>query len=48
LVENSIVENLCSKPGCLEVSKAFSISKNIAAVEILLLKLSYVVCQPHN
>jgi hypothetical protein len=38
LVENCNVVNLWSKPGCHVVSKAFSISKNTAAVDILLLK----------
>jgi hypothetical protein len=37
--ENSILANLYSKPVCHVVSKAFSISKNTAAVDILLLKL---------
>jgi hypothetical protein len=40
LVGNSSSDNLYSKPGCHVVSKAFSISKNTAAVDILLLKLS--------
>jgi hypothetical protein len=31
--------NLYYKPGCQVVSKAFSISKNTAAIDILLLKL---------
>jgi hypothetical protein len=45
LVEDSIVDNLCSKPRCHKVLKAFSISKNTAAVDTLMLKLkSYVVC----
>jgi hypothetical protein len=38
LVENSHSDNLCSRPQCHVVSKAFSISKNTAAVDILLLK----------
>jgi hypothetical protein len=40
LIENANLDNLYSKPGCHVVSKAFSISKNTAAVDILLLKLS--------
>jgi hypothetical protein len=40
-VENSSLDNLRSKSGCNIVSKAFSISKNTAAVNILLLKLIY-------
>jgi hypothetical protein len=39
LVENSIVDNLYSKLGCHNVSKAFSVYKNTAAVDILLLEL---------
>jgi hypothetical protein len=39
LAENSNLVNLYSKPDFHEVSKAFSISKNTAAVDILLLKL---------
>jgi hypothetical protein len=38
LVENCNLDNLWSKPGCHVVSKAFSISKNTAAVDILLFK----------
>jgi hypothetical protein len=38
LDENFYSGNLYSKPGCHVVSKAFSISKNIAAVDMLLLK----------
>jgi hypothetical protein len=38
LVEKCIFDNLYSKPGCYVVSKAFSISKNTAVVDILLLK----------
>jgi hypothetical protein len=40
MVENSNLNNLYIKPGCLVVSKVFFISKNSAAVDILLLKLS--------
>jgi hypothetical protein len=36
--EHSNFYNLYSRPGCQVVSKAFSISKNTAAVDILLLK----------
>jgi hypothetical protein len=39
LVENSNLHNLYNKPVCHVVSKAFSMSKNTAAVDILLLKL---------
>jgi hypothetical protein len=39
LVENSNLDNLYIKAGCHVVSKAFSISKNTTAVDILLLKL---------
>jgi hypothetical protein len=39
LVQNSNLDNLYSKLECHVVSKAFSMSKNTAAVEILLLKL---------
>jgi hypothetical protein len=41
LVENSNLDNLHTsiKPGCHVVSETFSISKNTATVEILLLKL---------
>jgi hypothetical protein len=39
LFGNSNLLNLYSKPGCHVVSKVFSISKNTAAVDILLLKL---------
>jgi hypothetical protein len=39
LTEKSNFDNLYSKPVCHVVSKAFSISKNVAAVDILLLKL---------
>jgi hypothetical protein len=39
LIENFNLDNLYSKPGCHVVSKAFSISKNTSAVDILLLKL---------
>jgi hypothetical protein len=35
---NCNFDNLYSKPGCHVVSKAFSTSKNTAAVDILLLK----------
>jgi hypothetical protein len=38
-VENFIFDNLYNKPECHAVSKAFSMSKNTAAVDILLLKL---------
>jgi hypothetical protein len=43
LVVNSSLDNLCSKPRCHTVSKTFSISKNITAVEILLLKLRFTL-----
>jgi hypothetical protein len=39
LVENSNLDNLYSKPECHVVSKDFSMSKNTAAVDKLLLKL---------
>jgi hypothetical protein len=39
LVEKSILNNLYSKPECHVVLKAFSMSKNTVAVDILLLKL---------
>jgi hypothetical protein len=39
LVECSNFDNIYSKPECNVVSKAFSMSKNTAAVDILLLKL---------
>jgi hypothetical protein len=39
LVENSNLDNLYSNAECHVVSKAFSISKNTAAVDMLLLKL---------
>jgi hypothetical protein len=39
LVENSNLDNLYTKPRCHVVSKAFSMFKNTAAVDILLLKL---------
>jgi hypothetical protein len=39
LVENSNLDNLYNKPKCHVVSKAFSISKNTAAVQILLFNL---------
>jgi hypothetical protein len=39
LVENSNFDNLYSRPECHVVSKAFLMSKNTAAVDILLLKL---------
>jgi hypothetical protein len=39
LVENSNSDNIYSKPECHMGSKAFSMSKNTAAVDILLLKL---------
>jgi hypothetical protein len=38
LIENCNVDNLYSKPKCHVVSKAFSISKNTAGVDVLLLK----------
>jgi hypothetical protein len=38
LVENSNLDNLHIKPECHVVSKAFSMSKDTAAVDILLLK----------
>jgi hypothetical protein len=38
LAKNSNSENLYSKPECHVVLKAFSISKNTAAINILLLK----------
>jgi hypothetical protein len=48
LVENSIIDNLYSKPGCYNVSKAFPISKNTAAVDILLkLKVTWSVSLIH-
>lgn len=40
LVENSNLDNLYSMTACRIVSKAFSVSKSTAAVDILLLKLS--------
>jgi hypothetical protein len=39
LVENSNLDKIHSKPECHMLSKAFSISKNTAAVDIALLKL---------
>jgi hypothetical protein len=39
LAENSNLYNLYSKPVCHAVSEAFSITKNGAAVDILVLKL---------
>jgi hypothetical protein len=39
LVENANLDNLYSKPECRVISKAFSMSKNTAAVDILLLEL---------
>jgi hypothetical protein len=39
LVKNSNLDNLYNKPECRVVSKAFLISKNTAAVDILLFKL---------
>jgi hypothetical protein len=39
LVENFNLDNLHSKPECHVLSKAFSMSKKTAAVDILLLKL---------
>jgi hypothetical protein len=39
LVGNSNLNNMYSKPECHVISKAFSMSKNTAAVNILLLKL---------
>jgi hypothetical protein len=38
-VENSNLDNLYNKSGCHVVSEAFPISKNTAAVDILLLKI---------
>jgi hypothetical protein len=38
LVKNCNFDNLQSKPGCHVVSKAFSVSKNTASVDMLLLK----------
>jgi hypothetical protein len=35
LIDNSNLDNLYSKPRCHVVSKAFSISKNTAAVDII-------------
>jgi hypothetical protein len=40
LVENSYLDNLYTKPVYHAVSKAFSMCKNTAAVDILLLKLT--------
>jgi len=34
--ESCNFDTLCNKPGCHVVSKAFSVSKNTAAVDILL------------
>jgi hypothetical protein len=39
LVENPNLDKLCGKLECRVVSKAYSISNNTAAVDILLLKL---------
>jgi hypothetical protein len=39
LIENFISDNLYSKPRCHVISKAFSITKNTAAVDKLLLKI---------
>jgi hypothetical protein len=39
LAENSILGNLYSKPVCHKEPKAFSISKNTAALDILFTKL---------
>jgi hypothetical protein len=36
LTESCYFDNLYNKPGCHVVSKAFSVSKNTAAVDILL------------
>jgi hypothetical protein len=47
LVENSHSDNLYSRPECHVVSKAFSISKNTATVDILL-KFSDMIRQPHT
>jgi hypothetical protein len=38
LIKNCIFDSLCSRPECHVVSKAFSMSKDTAAVDILLLK----------
>jgi hypothetical protein len=41
-LENSIVDNLYNKSGFHKVSKAFSMSRNTVAVDILLLKLRVI------
>jgi hypothetical protein len=41
LIDNFSLDNLYSKPRCHVVSKAFSISKNTAAVDMLLLKYKF-------
>jgi hypothetical protein len=41
--ENSILYNLYSKPECYVVSKAFSMSKNTAAVDIIVDSKGHVV-----
>jgi hypothetical protein len=46
LVKNPNLSKLYSKPGCHMVSKAFSMSKNTMAIDILLLKLR--VMRPHT
>jgi hypothetical protein len=50
LVKKSDSDNLYSRPECHVLSKAFSISQNRAAVEILLLLkfLGDVIRQPHT
>jgi hypothetical protein len=39
LVKNCNSDSIYSRPGCHVVSKAFSMSKNTAAVDLLLLKV---------
>jgi hypothetical protein len=38
LIENFNSDNLCSKPMCHVISKAFSVSKNTGAIDMILLK----------
>jgi hypothetical protein len=53
-LENCSSESLCSTPGCYAVSKSFSISKNRAYIDILLLKLRetwsvcHICCDVHG
>jgi hypothetical protein len=40
LIENFRLDNLYSRPRCHVVSKAFSLSKNTAAIDVLMLKFN--------